>query len=84
MRKHYAFLWWIYARSLNTQTRTGRYYYFLTRKERDAWVADGNPYRDAGHREAIQSSDSELRSIQRMEKAREQVGWYIQNWEEAR
>lgn len=84
MKKHYAFLWWVYARSINTQTRTGRYYYFQSRQERDKWVEGGNPYLDAGHREAIPSSDSELRMLQRLEKAQDQVGEYIRNWEDAR
>jgi hypothetical protein len=81
--RYYAFLWWLYGVNANTGARIGRHYYFASRQERDKWVEDGNPYKDAGHREAIPSSDSELRMLQRMEKAPEQVGWYIENWEEA-
>jgi hypothetical protein len=84
MKKHYAFLWWIYARHSNTGFRIGRYYYFLTRQERDKWVEGGNPYLDAGNREAIPARDSELRMLQRIEKAQDQVGEYIRNWEDAR
>ena len=81
--RHYAFLWWLYATTANTGARVGRYYYFASRHERDAWVAEGNPYRDSGYREAIPARDSELRMLQRLEKSLGECGLHIENWEEA-
>ena len=78
MKKHYAIQWIHYAVDGNTGRRCARYYWFPSRLERDAWVEDGAPYRGAGCREPVASSDSELRALQRLERAREKRGLWIE------
>jgi hypothetical protein len=46
--------------------RIGTHHRFGTRAARDAWVADGQPYRtNPGYREEIPASDRELRRLLR-------------------
>ena len=43
--------------------RYGTYHVFRSRGARDAWVADGNPYRTgADYREALPAGDREIRA----------------------
>jgi len=43
--------------------RYGTYHVFGSRGNRDAWVADGNPYRTgADYREALPAGDPEIRA----------------------
>jgi len=51
------------ASNADTGKRFGTYYFFRSRSARDQWVSDGSPYRvDKNYREAIPSSDSEIRA----------------------
>jgi hypothetical protein len=69
---------WTYGRATNTRTgnRCGQYYKFDTAAQRDAWVnARPTEYTtQAGFREAIQSSDSELRKLLRSDAKETQWG----------
>lgn len=76
--KHYAMQWRHNAVDGNTGRRCADYYWFPSRKERDAWVEEGAPYVGPGCREPVASSDSEIRVLQRLERAREERGLWIQ------
>ena len=64
---------WTYGRATDSRTgnRCGRYYKFDTAAQRNAWVA-ARPTEyttERGFREAIQSSDSELRKMLRKDSS---------------
>ena len=76
--QHYAMQWRHNAVDANTGRRCADYFWFASRKQRDAWVEDGAPYRGRGYREPVPASDSELRALQRLELAREERGLWIE------
>jgi hypothetical protein len=70
MIRHYAISWTYGIATTDDRRRPGhwqrcgRYYSFATRGERDRWVASGSQYRsERDYREAIPSSDPELRRL---------------------
>jgi hypothetical protein len=76
-RKHYAMQWIIDAHNGEWARRCAKYYWFASRFERDNWVSEGAPYRGAGFRESLKSSDLELRRLRNLERTREEVGLWI-------
>ena len=76
--KHYAMQWQLNAVNANTGHRCANYYWFASRRQRDAWIEEGSPYRGEGYREPVEASDSELRALQRLERAREESGLWIE------
>lgn len=66
MRKYYYALEWIYGPATNENgERIASYHRFLSKKQRDEWVANGADFVGPGQRDALKSSDSELRKILR-------------------
>jgi len=77
-KKHYAMQWRLNAVHANTGTRCADYYYFSSRSERDKWASEGALYRGRGFREHVSANDPELRRLQNLERAREEVGLWIE------
>ena len=76
--KYYAIQWRLNAVYASTGRRCADYYWFASRWQRDEWVNAGALYRGEGYREPVASSDSELRALQRLERAREERGLWIE------
>lgn len=76
-RRHYAMQWRRDAVDGNTGRRCANYYWFPSRWQRDAWVDAGAPHRICRWREPVAARDSDLRALQRLERARGKKGFWI-------
>lgn len=70
--------WRLNAVDVNTGRRCADYFWFSSRRERDAWVEEGAFYMGRGYREPVASSDTELRARQRLERSREERGLWVE------
>jgi hypothetical protein len=66
--KFYAMRWVFDGLWADSGRRCVRSFWFPSKKERSEWIAEGNPYRGNGFREAIASKDRELRFLIREAK----------------
>ena len=81
MKRCYGICWFFYGVWADSGRRCCRYYWFTSKKERSAWVSEGNPYRGNGFRQSIPSRDPELRALLREERREDYQGYGISRGE---
>lgn len=77
-KTYYAMQWFFDGVFAGCGKRCARYFQFETAAARDGFVANGKPYRGNGYREAVKSSDSELRAALAADKRDGHIGYRVE------